>query len=231
MHAHAANTATGLRVLVIEDQHDIAANIWDFLERRGYLVDHCADGASGLARALRDPFDAIVLDLGLPKLDGMSVLKRLRAAGVDTPILVLTARGAWMERVDGIDAGADDYLTKPFHVEELVARLGAIVRRGRGQLTSAIEAGRLRIDTRRMTVTIDGRAVAVSPLEFRALRYLALNGDRAVPQVELAEHVYESDQEPDSNALEVLVARLRRKLGTDLILTRRGFGYMIGGTT
>ena len=220
-----------MRLLIVEDEAGIAEDVADAARAAGYVVSLAGDGEQGWFLAETEPFDAIVLDLGLPKLDGMSVLKRLRAAGVDTPILVLTARGAWMERVDGIHAGADDYLTKPFHVEELVARLGAIVRRGRGQLTSAIEAGRLRIDTRRMTVTIDGRAVAVSPLEFRALRYLALNGDRAVPQVELAEHVYESDQEPDSNALEVLVARLRRKLGTDLILTRRGFGYMIGGTT
>lgn len=218
-----------MRLLLVEDESGIADDICVALRGAGYVVSHAKDGEEGWFLGETERFDAIVLDLGLPRLDGLTVLKRLRAAGVETPILVLTARGAWMERVEGIDAGADDYLTKPFHVEELMARVGAILRRGRGQLTSTLEVGRLRIDTRRMNVTLDGRGVAVSPLEFRALRYLAANRDRAVPQVELAEHVYESEQEPDSNALEVLVARLRRKLGADLIATRRGFGYMIGG--
>ena len=217
-----------MRVLLVEDETCIAEDVAEALRAAGYVVTCAADGEQGWFLGETETLDAIVLDLGLPRLDGISVLKRLRQAGIETPILILTARGAWMERVEGIDAGADDYLTKPFHSEELVARLRAIIRRGKGQLTSAIEVGRLRIDTRRMTVTLDGRGVAVSPLEYRALRYLAAHRDRAVPQVELAEHVYESEQEPDSNALEVLVARLRRKLGPETIATRRGFGYMIG---
>ncbi|MBL8587563.1 MAG: response regulator transcription factor [Methylobacteriaceae bacterium] len=218
-----------MRVLLVEDEAGIAEDVIEALRGAGYVAAHASDGEEGWFLGETESYDAIILDLGLPRLDGMSVLKRLRAAGVETPILILTARGAWMERVEGIDAGADDYITKPFHIEELMARLNAILRRGKGQLTATIEVGRLRIDTRRMNVTLDGRGVAVSPLEYRALRYLAANRDRAVPQVELAEHVYESEQEPDSNALEVLVARLRRKLGAEMIATRRGFGYMIGG--
>jgi DNA-binding response OmpR family regulator len=185
------------------------------------------DGEEGWLRAETEDYEAIVLDLGLPQLDGISVVKKLRAAGVATPILILTARGSWMERVDGIDAGADDYLPKPFHHEELLARLAAIIRRSAGHSSPVVEAGRLRLDARRAVVTLDGGPVTLTALEFRALRYLLHNRGRPVPQGELAEHVYGAEAEPDSNALEVLIGRLRKKVGSDLIETRRGYGYVV----
>lgn len=216
-----------MRILVVEDERDIAADITDALTAAGYVPEAVGDGEEAWFRGETEDFDGIVLDLGLPRLDGISVLKKLRAAGVRTPILVLTARGSWMERVEGIDAGADDYLPKPFHREELVARLGAIVRRAAGNTTPLLEAGRLRIDTRRMVAHLDDKPVMLTPLEFRAIRYLVHNKARVVSQGELMEHVYASEGEPDSNALEVLVGRLRRKLGAEIITTRRGYGYIV----
>ena len=216
-----------MRVLVVEDEKKIAADIAAALGGAGYVVDTTHDGEDGWFRAETDNYDAVVLDLGLPRLDGVSVVKKLRAAGVATPILILTARGSWMERVEGIDAGADDYLPKPFQPEELVARLGAIIRRSSGHTTPVLEAGPLRIDTRRAAATLDGKALSLTALEFRALRYLVHNRGRPVPQSELAEHVYGGEREPDSNALEVLIGRLRKKVGQDFIATRRGYGYIV----
>ena len=218
-----------MRILVVEDEANIAADIAEALALAGYVTETVRDGEEAWFRGETEGFDGIILDLGLPKLDGLSVMKRLRAAGVNIPILVLTARGAWMERVEGIDAGADDYLSKPFHIEELVARLGAVIRRSVGQGSPIIEANGLRIDTRRLTVCLDGRTINLTPLEFRLLRYLVHHRGRVVSQGELAEHVYASDQEPDSNALEVLIGRLRRKIGSELITTRRGHGYVVEG--
>jgi DNA-binding response OmpR family regulator len=152
----------------------------------------------------------------------------MRAAGLGVPVIVLTARGSWMERVEGIDAGADDYLPKPFQMEELLARLSAVMRRFGGHASSAIEVGSLRLELRRQAVTIDGRSIDLSSLEFRLLRYLVHHAGRVVGQSELAEHVYEAEREPDNNALEALVARLRRKIGTEVIATRRGQGYVVG---
>ena len=217
-----------MRILVVEDEPDIAADIADALTAASYVVEHAVDGEDAWFRAETEDFDGIILDLGLPRLDGISVLKKLRAAGVTTPILLLTARGTWMERVDGIDAGADDYLPKPYHREELIARLGAIMRRSGGTTTPMLSAGPLRIDTRRMMAYFDDRPVLLTPLEFRAIRYLVHNKSRVVSQGELMEHVYASEGEPDSNALEVLIGRLRRKLGGELITTRRGMGYVLG---
>jgi DNA-binding response OmpR family regulator len=216
-----------MRILVVEDEKRIAAEIASTLTAARYVVDVVGDGEEGWFRAETEDYEAIVLDLGLPRLDGISVVKKLRAAGIATPILILTARGSWMERVEGIDAGADDYLPKPFHGEELLARLGAIIRRSAGHATPVLEAGALRIDTRRASVTLAGKPVNLSSLEYRALRYLMHNKDRPVPQSELAEHVYGAEEEPDSNALEVLVARLRKKIGPELIGTRRGYGYFV----
>jgi len=169
----------------------------------------------------------VVLDLGLPGMDGLSVLKRWRANGRRFPILVLTARGTWGERVEGIDAGADDYLAKPFRMEELLARLRAIVRRSAGQSCSMLAAGPVALDTRQMRVTVNGVPVALSPQEYRLLSYLMHHAGRVVSQLELTEHLYAQDFERDSDAIEVLVGRLRRKLGVELIETRRGFGYII----
>ena len=218
-----------MRLLVVEDEPAIAEDIAASLGRAGYVVDMVHDGEAAWFQAETEEYDAIVLDLGLPRLDGITVLKRLRAAGVVTPVLILTARASWTARVAGIDAGADDYLGKPFHNEELLARIGAILRRAGGHATPLLEAGALSIDTRRMHAHLDGRELALTPLEFRALRYLVHHKTRVVSQGELAEHVYAQEGEPDSNAIEVLIGRLRRKLGTELITTRRGYGYLVEG--
>ena len=167
-----------MRVLVVEDEKSIAAEIAATLASAGYVADVVRDGEEAWFRAETEDYDAIVLDLGLPRLDGMSVLKKLRTAEILTPVLILTARGSWMERVEGIDAGADDYLPKPFHHEELLARLGAIIRRSGGQASPIVESGPLRVDTRRATVTRDGKPVSLSSLEYRALRYLLHNKGR-----------------------------------------------------
>jgi DNA-binding response OmpR family regulator len=216
-----------MRVLVVEDEKSIAAEIAATLVSAGYVADVVRDGEEAWFRAETEDYDAVVLDLGLPRLDGMSVLRKLRTAEILTPILILTARGSWMERVEGIDAGADDYLPKPFHHEELLARLGAIIRRSTGQASPIVESGPLRVDTRRATVTFEGKPVSLSSLEYRALRYLLHNKGRPVSQGDLAEHVYGAEAEPDSNALEVLIGRLRKKIGPELIATRRGYGYVI----
>ena len=217
-----------MRVLVIEDENAIARDVAQSLEQAGYVSEVARDGESGWFKAGTESFCCIVLDLGLPKLDGLSVLRRLRAEGVLTPVLILTARGAWMERVEGIDAGADDYLPKPFQTEELVARVGALVRRAAGLGTPVIEVGDLRIDTRRLSVSRGGRSIDLSSLEYRAINYLAHHVGSVVSQGELVEHVYGAEREPDSNAIEVLIGRLRRKIGADAIATRRGQGYMLG---
>ncbi len=216
-----------MRVLLVEDEPGIVAEVSECLGRAGYVVETSGDGEDGWFRGETEDFDAIVLDLGLPKLDGLSVARRLRRAGVATPILMLTARGSWMERVEGIDAGADDYLPKPFHVEELVARVGAIMRRSARHPSHVLEAGAIRVDTRRMSVTVQSVTVELSPLEYRLLRYLVHNKGRMVSQTELEEHIYASEQEPDSNAVEALIKRIRRKIGGEAIQTRRGYGYIV----
>ena len=216
-----------MRVLVIEDERAIAAEIAATLTNANYVVDLTHDGEDGWFRAETEEYDAIIVDLGLPRLDGLSLVKKLRAAEVATPIVILTARGTWMERVEGIDAGADDYLPKPFHHEELLARLAAIIRRSGGHTSTVISAGAVRLDTRYSAVTVEGKPVTLSALEFRTLRYLLHNRGRPVPQSELAERVYGAESEPDSNALEVLVGQLRKKIGSDAIITRRGYGYIV----
>lgn len=218
-----------MRVLVVEDEKAIADDVARALGGAGYVVDVVGDGETGWFRAGTEPYCCVVLDLGLPRLDGLTVLRRLRAEEVLTPVLILTARGAWMERVEGIDAGADDYLPKPFQVEELVARVGALVRRAAGVASPVIEVSGLRIDTRRLSVSREGRSVDLSSLEFRAIKYLAHRKGCVVSQGELMEHVYGAEREPDSNAIEVLIGRLRRKIGADAIATRRGQGYLLGG--
>lgn len=218
-----------MRILVVDDEKQIASDVALALRGAGYVVDTVGDGEEAWFRAETEEYDGMVLDLGLPRLDGLTVLRRIRAAGSTLPVIVLTARGNWMERVEGIDAGADDYLPKPFQVEELVARLGAVLRRVGGHASSTIAVGRLVLETRKQTAIVSGTAVDLSALEFRLVRYMAHNRGRVVSQVELSEHVYESDREPDSNALEVLIARVRRKIGADLIVTRRGQGYLMQG--
>jgi two-component system OmpR family response regulator len=216
-----------MRILLVEDDDRIAGDITGSLVRGGYAVQRATDGEEAWFRGETEDFDAAILDLGLPKLDGLTVLKRWRAAGRGMPILVLSARGTWAERVDGIDAGADDYLPKPFRIEELLARLRAIIRRSAGRPGPVLGNGPVVLDPRQMKVTVDGVPIALSPQEYRLLSYLMHHAGRVVPQLELTEHLYAQDYERDSNAIEVLVGRLRRKLGIDFIETRRGFGYLV----
>lgn len=216
-----------MRILVVEDEPRIAADVRAALEAAGYLVDIARDGDEAWFRGDTEDYDLVVLDLGLPRIDGLAVLKRWRAAGRAMPVLVLTARGSWSERVEGIDAGADDYLPKPFRMEELVARVRAVIRRSAGHAGSIIEAGPLTLDLRQMRLTKDGVPVALSPLEYRLVAYLMHHKGRVVPGPELLEHLYGDDDAHEVNALEAVVARLRKKLGPDAIETRRGFGYRI----
>ena len=216
-----------MRILVVEDDRRIAADVTAALAAAGYVVETAKDGEDAWFRGDTEDYAAIVLDLGLPKMDGLAVLKRWRAAGRRTPVLILTARGSWAERVDGIDAGADDYLPKPFQMEELLARLRAIVRRSAGHASSVMRAGDLMLDERQMKVSVRGVPVALSALEYRVVAHLLLHRGRVVTQQELAEAIYGQDDAHDSNAIEVLIGRVRRKLGADTIETRRGFGYLV----
>lgn len=216
-----------MRLLIVEDEPRISAGIRAALEAAGYTCDVSADGEDAWFRGDTESYDLVVLDLGLPKMDGLAVLKRWRAAGRTMPVLILTARGAWPERVEGIDTGADDYLTKPFRMEELVARVRALIRRASGHADAVIGAGHLRVDTRQMRVLVDGEQVPVSPLEYRLVSYLVHHAGRVVPAGELMEHLYGDGDSRDANALEAVITRLRRKLGADAIETRRGFGYLV----
>ena len=216
-----------MRLLIVEDEPRISDGIKAALDAAGYASDVSADGEDAWFRGDTEAYDLIVLDLGLPKMDGLSVLKRWRAAGRNMPVLVLTARGTWPERVEGIDAGADDYLAKPFRTEELLARVRALIRRSVGQGNALIEAGRLALDTRQMRIVVDGNPVQASPLEYRLVAYLMHHKGRVVPPHELIEHLYGDDDARNANALEALIMRLRKKLGSEAIETRRGFGYLI----
>jgi DNA-binding response OmpR family regulator len=218
-----------MRVLVVEDEPEIARDLLRALGAAGFAAEHAADGDAAWQRGGVEPFDAAVLDLGLPRMDGLSLIRRWRAEGVGFPILVLSARGAWTARVEAIDAGADDYLVKPFAMEELLARLRAVLRRAAGRASNALRAGDLLLDLRTRRLTRGGQPVELTPLEFRLLAYLLHHAGRAVHQTELTEHLYADEAERGDNAIEALVARLRRKIGVDAIRTRRGQGYVIGG--
>lgn len=216
-----------MRILLVEDDPRVAAAVAAALAAAGFVVEHSADGEDAWFRGDTENWSAVILDLGLPGMDGLAVLRRWREAGQRFPVLVLTARGDWHERVEGIDAGADDYLPKPFRMEELLARLRALVRRAAGQASAVVQAGGLALDTRRMQVSRDGVPVHLSPTEYRLVAYLMQHAGRVVPQLELTEQLYAQDFERESNAVEVLIGRVRRKLGSGLIETRRGFGYVI----
>lgn len=218
-----------MRLLLVEDDRLIARNVIAHLEREGFVVTHETDGECGWFTGDSEEFTAVVLDLGLPGMDGLSVLKRWRSGGRAMPVLILTARGNWQERVEGIDAGADDYLTKPFQIPELLARLRAIIRRSCGQSTPVMLIGSIEIDPRTKSVKRSGLPVSLTPLEYRCLVHLAHNRQRNVSQAELTEQLYAQDFERESNSVEVLIGRLRRKLGREIIETRRGYGYRIAG--
>jgi two-component system OmpR family response regulator len=216
-----------MRVLVVEDEKDLARQLQEALIEAGYAVDLAHDGEEGLYLGAQEPYDAIVLDLGLPVMDGISVLERWRRDGLKTPVLILTARDRWSEKVQGFDAGADDYVVKPFHTEEVLARLRALVRRAAGHASAELACGPVLLDTRSAKVTVDGKPVKLTAQEYRLLAYLMHHPDKIISRTELTVHLYDQDFDRDSNTIEVFVGRLRRKLGVDVIHTARGLGYRL----
>ena len=218
-----------MRVLVVEDEALLSKQLSAALGEAGYAVDCAADGERADFLGQTERYDAVILDLGLPKIDGLTLLGRWREAGISVPVLVLTARGSWHEKVQGIDGGADDYVSKPFRMEEVLARLRALIRRASGQITSELRCGTVALDVRAAKVTVDGASVKLTSHEFRVLSYLMHHRGRVVSQTELTDHIYAEGADRDSNTVEVFVARLRRKLGAAFIETVRGLGYRIAG--
>lgn len=219
-----------MRVLLVEDEPSLAARLRQSLTDAGYAVDVADNGRDAWQMGGVQLYDAVVLDLGLPVLDGLSVLKRWRADGVAAPVLILTARDQWHEKVAGIDAGADDYLTKPFHTEELLARVRALIRRSQGLASPMLQVGPLTLDTRSGRVTLQGEPLAMTSHEYKVLAYLMHHADTVVSRSELNEHIYAQDFDRDSNTIEVFIARLRKKLPAGLIETVRGLGYRLAVT-
>lgn len=215
-----------MRLLVVEDDKDLNRQIVTALENAGYAIDKAFDGEEGLYLGETEPYDAVILDLGLPKIDGVAVLQGWRRAGKTMPVLILTARDRWSDKVGGFDAGADDYVVKPFHIEELLARVRALLRRATGHATSELICGPVRLDTRASRVVVDGNPVKLTSHEYRLLAYLMHHQGRVVSRTELVEHLYDQDFDRDSNTIEVFVGRLRKKLGVDVIETVRGLGYI-----
>jgi len=218
-----------MRVLVVEDETRLSAQLAAALTAAGYVVDCAADGGRGDYLAQTEHYDAVVLDLGLPKIDGLTLLHRWRAAGMSAPVLVLTARGSWHDKVVGIDSGADDYVAKPFAMEEVLARIRGLIRRAGGHTSGDLRSGSISLDARAARVTLGGAAVKLTAHEFRVLSYLMHQRGRVVSQSELVEHIYAQDLDRDSNTVEVFIARLRRKLGASSIETVRGLGYRMKG--
>ena len=221
-----------MRILVVEDEANLREQLASHLRGEGYVVDVAVDGEEGLYYGSEYPVDAAVIDLGLPKIDGVDLIKSLRAAKHDFPILVLTARSHWQDKVGGLDAGADDYLTKPFQMEELVARLNALIRRSAGHATPVIVCAELSLDISRKVATLHGNPMELTAFEYKVLEYLMLNQERIVSKTELTEHLYEQDFDRDSNVLEVFVGRLRKKIAPlNLNKTVRGQGYRFGAAS
>ena len=218
-----------MRLLVVEDDRDLNRQIVSALEAAGYAVDKAFDGEEGHFLGETEPYDAVVLDIGLPKKDGVAVLEAWRKAGKAMPVLILTARDRWSDKVEGFDAGADDYVSKPFHMEEVLARLRALLRRAAGHATSELAAGPVRLDARAGRVTVDGAPIKLTSHEYRLLAYLMHHPGRVISRTEIVEHLYDQDFDRDSNTVEVFIGRLRRKLGVDIIQTVRGLGYILGG--
>ncbi|MEQ8698907.1 MAG: response regulator transcription factor [Bauldia litoralis] len=216
-----------MRVLVVEDDPDLLRQLHKALSDGGYVVDQASDGEEGHFLGDTEPYDVVVLDLGLPVLDGVTVLKRWREAGRAMPVLILTARDQWGEKVAGFDAGADDYVTKPFHMEEVLARVRALIRRSAGHATPELSCGTLVVDTSSGRVTVDGSQVKLTAQEFRLLAYLMHHKNKVCSRTELTEHIYDQDFDLDSNTIEVFIGRLRKKIGIPVIHTKRGLGYQI----
>ena len=216
-----------MRILIVEDDKDLNRQLADAFEEAGYVVDKAHDGEEGHFLGDTEPYDAIVLDIGLPEMDGISVLENWRREGRNMPVLILTARDRWNDKVSGIDAGADDYVTKPFHIEEVLARVRALIRRSAGHAASMIECGELQFDTRTSKVTLEGSPVKLTSHELRLLSYFMHHQDRVLSRTELTEHLYDQDFDRDCNAIEVFIGRLRKKLGGQYIETVRGLGYRL----
>ncbi len=216
-----------MRILLVEDEIELQRLLKKALSDAGYVVDVAADGEEGHFLGDTEPYDAVILDLGLPKIDGVTVLERWRKSDRKMPVLILTARDRWSDKVAGFDAGADDYLAKPFYTEELLARLRALLRRSAGLASPDIEIGPVRIDTRTSRVTVDGNPVKLTSAEYRLLSYLAHHKGEVLSRTDLVEHLYDQDFDRDSNTIEVFVGRLRKKLGVEIIHTVRGLGYRL----
>lgn len=214
-----------MRILIVEDDQTLAGQIASNLKDAGYTYDVANDGEEGHFLGDTEPYDAVILDLGLPIMDGASILKKWRADGREMPVLILTARDSWTDKVEGLDAGADDYLAKPFIVEELLARLRALIRRSAGQTSPILEVGPVRLDTRNSKVTVEGAAVKLTAQEFKLLSYLMHHDGKVISRTELTEHIYDQDFDKDSNTIEVFVNRIRKKLAVPVIQTVRGLGY------
>ena len=214
-----------MRILVVEDDADLNRQLVDMLVEAGYAVDKAFDGEEGHFLGDTEPYDAVILDIGLPEMDGITVLENWRRDGRKMPVLMLTARDRWSDKVAGIDAGADDYVAKPFHTEEVLARLRALIRRAAGHASSEITIGDVSLDTKQSRVTMEGKPVKLTSHEFRLLSYLMHHQGEIVSRTELIEHLYDQDFDKDSNTIEVFVGRLRKKLHSDVIETVRGLGY------
>ncbi len=216
-----------MRILVIEDDPNLNKQVKNALEDNGYSVDIALDGEEGHFLGDTEPYDAVVLDLGLPKIDGLTVLENWRKENRKFPVLILTARDRWSEKVNGFDAGADDYVTKPFQMEELLARLRALIRRSAGHATSDIECGPLKIDTKLNKVFINGTKLKLTSHEYKIIEYFLHHQDKVISRTELTEHIYDQDFDRDSNTIEVFIGRLRKKIGNNMIKTERGYGYRL----
>jgi len=214
-----------MRILVVEDDKDLNRQLSDSLADAGYAVDRAFDGEEGHFLGDTEPYDAVVLDIGLPQMDGISVVERWRRSGRKMPVLILTARDRWSDKVAGIDAGADDYVTKPFHIEEVLARVRALIRRAAGHASSELTCGPLSLDTKASKANVNGMPLKLTSHEFRLLAYLMHHMGQVVSRTELVEHLYDQDFDRDSNTIEVFVGRLRKKMGLDMIETVRGMGY------
>ncbi|ENN93376.1 response regulator transcription factor [Bartonella bovis] len=216
-----------MRILIVEDDRDLNYQLAEALKNAGYVFDCVFDGEEAYFLGSTEPYDAVILDIGLPSMDGICVVEKWRQEGYSMPVLMLTARDRWSDKVFGIDAGADDYVVKPFHIEEVIARLRALIRRAAGHATNSLSCGSVLLDTKTSRVFVDGQLIKLTSHEFRLLSYLMHHCDQIVSRTELIEHLYDQDFDKDSNTIEVFVGRLRKKLRVNLIETIRGMGYRV----